>query len=267
MPMRCLLLALAVIPGCEQKEDGAAERPGAASENTAASVELRILCGSSMAEPIGALATAFRNSRSVEAVVDLGGSETLLPRVLAGERADVFVCHDPFEEKVKEGGRLHASVVVGEMRPVIMVRKGNPKGILAIGDMARAGVRLGIGRPPESTCGRMFVDMLKRRGLHERVMPQVIVQARTHVELANGLAQDALDAIVVWNFISVMYEDKLELVPDHEKYDPVRVTVLGLANAPNPKLRDAFLDLCRSKQTRELFAKYGYSAAGTPAAE
>jgi molybdate transport system substrate-binding protein len=82
-----LLAAMAVtlVTGCS-RETKSAKR----------SAELRVLCGSSMATPAQVVGELFRTNHQVEVTFDLGGSETLLPKVQAGAPADIFICHDPF---------------------------------------------------------------------------------------------------------------------------------------------------------------------------
>lgn len=220
--------------------------------------KLRVLCGSSMALPIEEIKTLFEDAeRRVE--IDLGGSETLLPRVVVDKAAaDIFVCHDPFEDKVREAGQLTDSVVVGVLRPVLLVPKGNPRRFTSIADLAEPGVRLGNGDPRYSTCGQMFVDLLKRKNLYDRVKPNITLESRSHTEIVNGLIAGHLDAAIVWNFAARLHREKTEVVPTDDDYPPVRVTILGLKQSPRPALRDAFLEVCRGEQAKAIFVKHGY---------
>ena len=251
---RCLgpFLSIALLIGCSgcgRSNDQAAARQ----------TPLRVLCGSSMAEPIQEIVRQYE-PRPGAVLVDLGGSETLLPRILAGAPADIYVCHDPFEEKIRQAGKLSASVEMGQLRPVLLVRAGNPQQVRRLEDLARPGLKLGIGDPRYSTCGEMFVDLLRKKGLYEPVMTNVVLQARTHAELGNGLVLGALDAAVVWNFVARLYEGKVELVKTEAEYPLVRVTVLGLSSSANPAARDAFLQYCRTAPARAIFGKHGYGA-------
>lgn len=212
-----------------------------------------------MAVPVQELGKEFAETRQVQLEYDLGGSETLLPKILAGAQADVFVCHDPFEEKIKAAGRWTNTVVVGYLEPVVAVRPGNPKQIRSLGDLAKPGLKIGIGDPSYSTCGELFVNALRERGLYDGVMKNVMLQARGHAEVANGLVVGPLDAVVVWNFVVKLYQGKLEVVPVGVSYPPTRVTLLGLTSSPNPALRDAFLDWCRQPMVREAFQRHGYA--------
>jgi molybdate transport system substrate-binding protein len=220
--------------------------------------KLRVLCGSSMATPVQELAKQFAADRHAQIEFDLGGSETLLPKILTGVSADLFVCHDPFEEKLKAAGRWTNTVVVGYLEPVLAVRPGNPKSIRGLNDLAKPGLKIGIGDPRYSTCGELFVNAVREHGLHDGVMTNVVLQARSHAEVANGLVVGPLDAVVVWNFVIGLYPGKLEVIPTRVTYPPTRVTVLGLTSSDNPGLRDAFLDWCRQPVVQETFRRYGY---------
>lgn len=239
-----LLLASLLLAGCRKAPETAA---------------LRVLCGSSMAAPMQELNRQFTETRGVAIECDLGGSETLLPKILAGTPADIFVCHDPFEEKLKAAGQWTNTVVVGYLEPVVAVRPGNPKQLRALADLTRPGLKLGLGDPRYSTCGELFVNALQERGLKDQVMSNVVLQARSHAEIANGLILGPLDAVVVWNFVAPLYPGKLEVLPTGVGYPPTRVTILGLANSPQPALRDAFLEWCRRPETQAAFQRHGYT--------
>jgi molybdenum ABC transporter molybdate-binding protein len=224
---------------------------------------VRVLCGTSMAQPMKEIADAFKEARGADVEFDLGGSETLLPKVLTGAAADVFVCHDPFEEKVREAGQWTDSVVVGWLEPIVVTAPGNPKEIKDWDDLCREGVRLGIGDPRYSTCGEMFVAELRRRRIEPKVMRNVVVQARNHSDLALAVIAGSLDAAVVWNFVVPQYAGKLEKAPPAGEYSEVRVTVIGLKNSPQPKLRDQLLDWCRRPESLQRFAEGGYTRGAT----
>ncbi len=226
---------------------------------------LRLLCGSSMATPGQSIARLFQQQRGAEVLVDLGGSETLLPRILTGAPGDVFICHDPFEQKVKDAGLWAGSARVGLLKPVLLVRPGNPLRLRSVSDLTNRHLKIGIGDPRYSTCGELFVNLLDRKGLRDEVMKQVVLQARTHTEIANGLIIGALDAAVVWNYVARLYGDKVQLVPTDDPYPEIYVTVVGLSKSQNPQLRDAFLEYCRSEPVKAIFAEQGYGAV-TPAA-
>lgn len=219
---------------------------------------LRILCGSSMAAPMQALARQFTQETGVPVELDLGGSETLLPKILAGAPADVYVCHDPFEEKIKAAHHWKSSLVVGHLQPVVAVRPGNPKHIRSLDDLKRPGIQLGMGDPRYSTCGEIFVQALQKRGAQEAVVKQIVLQARSPSDVANGLIAGPLDAAVLWNFSLMLYTGKLEQAAMDITFPAVRVTVVGLTGSRQPRHRDAFLEWCERPAALKTFRRHGY---------
>lgn len=225
----------------------------------AEATRLRVLCGNSMAKPMQEIAKAFEKQSGVAVEFDLGGSETLLPKVLIGDPGDAYVCHDPFEGKVREAKKCSDTVVPGWLCPIVVVAPGNPKHVADWNDLRQPGLRLGIGDPRYSTCGEMFVAELRRRGLEADVMRNVTVQARSHSELALGVTMGSLDAAAVWNFVAPEYKGKIEKTPIAAEYPEVRVTLLGLTGSSSPELRDRFLAFCRTPESLAQFAKHGYT--------
>lgn len=220
---------------------------------------VRVLCGSSMAAPMKEVAQQFTVQTGVPVEFDLGGSETLLPKILTGVPADIFVCHDPFEAKVKQAQRWANAVVVGHLEPVLAVRPGNPKRIDSIDNLMHPGLKIGIGDPWYSTCGELFTRALEQRGIRDKVMPQVVLQARSPSEAANGLIVGSLDVAVVWNFTTVLYTNRLEVVAAGIAYPDTRVTVIGLTASPHAQWRDSFLQWCARPETLQLFRQHGYA--------
>lgn len=223
---------------------------------------LRVLCGNSMSAPVEELGKLFAEQNGVKIEYDLGGSETLLPKILAGARADIFVCHDPFEDKLKAAKRWTSSAVVGYLEPALAVHPGNPKGIKSLADLGKPGLKIGIGDPRYSTCGELFVKALRDQNLYDPVMKNVALQGRSHSEIANGLIVGPLDAVVVWNFVIPMNSGKLEIVPTGIKYPVTRITIAGLTSSENPKQRDAYLEWCRQPAVQEIFGRHGYRREG-----
>lgn len=225
-----------------------------------------VLCGNSMAQPMKDIAAAFKEAKGTDVEFDLGGSETLLPKVRVGTSADVFVCHDPFEEKVREAGQWADAAVVGWLEPIVVTAPGNPKQIKDWNDLCRDGVRLGIGDPRYSTCGEVFVAESRRRKIESKMMQNVVVQARNHSDLALAVIAGSLDAAAVWNFVVPQYSGKLEKLPLAGGYPEIRVTVIGLKNSAAPRQRDQFLEWCRRPESIQRFVEGGYarSATATP---
>ena len=91
----------------------------------------------------------------------------------------------------------------GYMIPCIGVQKGNPKNITCLEDLARPGLKLGVGEPDALAVGRLTLKMLKKQGLYEDVMKNVLLTAGSATKLAMLLAMGNLDAITrIYKFIT-----------------------------------------------------------------
>jgi ABC-type molybdate transport system substrate-binding protein len=119
------VLSLALTIGCSKKE---------APQET---IELVVLCGSSFVPPTEQLCAEFKTQTGIETVHTVGGSEDLLPHIKAGIKGDIFVTHDPYLDYTSDAGALEDSVQVGFVAPVLVVQKGNPKGIKSIAPPGR----------------------------------------------------------------------------------------------------------------------------------
>jgi len=249
--LRFLLVLLALICASCSRDPAVTSRP---AQN------LKVLCGSSMAGPIKEIIADFeKQNPGVTVLLDVGGTETLFPKVIAGDKpaADIFICHDPFGEKVLASGRVEKIIPIARLEPVLVVKKGNPKNIKSLADLASPGLKIGFGDPRYSTAGQMFVDALKQSGLEEKIAPNIAMQGRTHQEIVQGLVVGPLDAVSVWGFAAALYGDQVEIVPTDVTYPPVNITVIALKNSDHPVPRDAFLTDC-AKATA-IFKKHGYA--------
>jgi molybdate transport system substrate-binding protein len=108
-----------------------------------------------------ALVKQFEEQTGSQVDLSFGGCEDLFPHVKLQSQGDLFVAHDPFIEDTKAAGSLLRSVAVGEMVPVLAVKKGNPLKIERIEDLARPGVRVVLPDPQYATADQMVVEVLK----------------------------------------------------------------------------------------------------------
>ncbi len=198
-------------------------------------------------------------------VLSFGQSEDLLPQVKLKAQGDLFITHDPFEQYVKDAGALTRSAVVGYVAPVVVVPKGNPKGVKGFADLARPGLRVVLPNPEYSTAGKMVEARLTAEGLKEAVHANVgNAFLRTHGDVANVIKLGTRDAGVVWNGIAHNWLDALEVVEEPYGYpETIRVTVMGLGYSKRPEAVEAFLDFAASRG-QAIFGEFGYVKAEGP---
>lgn len=217
-----------------------------------------VYCGTSMSKPVQEIARRFEEETGAKVEFTFGGSETLLPQIVLTRKGDIFVCHDPYADYLAEKGLLEEDRVVGYLAPVLIVPKGNPKGIKTLEDLARPGLRVALGDPRFQTCAQMVHEKLKEKGIKEAVMKNMVLEARSHQELGNAVKLGTVDAAVVWNFIAVTNSDALDAIWTGDEYPDIRVHICLLSCSKDKKLARKFLDYASSDESKALFEKYGY---------
>jgi molybdate transport system substrate-binding protein len=219
---------------------------------------LFIYCGSSMSKPIQEIGDKFKGKFGAEVEYTFGGSETLLPQIELTRKGDIFVCHDPYADLLAEKGLLEENRVVGYLAPVLIVPKGNPKGIKSLEDLARPGLRVALGDPRFQTCAQMVHEKLREKDIEDAVMRNVVLESRSHQELGNALKLGTADAAVVWNFIAALNSDVLDAIWTEDKYPEIKVHICLLSCSKKKELGRKFLEFASSEESKELFRRYGY---------
>ncbi|NIA15108.1 MAG: molybdate ABC transporter substrate-binding protein [Nitrospiraceae bacterium] len=241
---------------------------GCSQEKAAQDAEVKVLCGSSMAEPVAKLAEAFEAETGIKAVLTLGGCETLFPQLELGTPADVFVGHAPFAEMLAEKDlRQDALVILGEIGPAIVVPKGNPKSIRALKDLTRDDVRVGLPDARYSTCGEIFEKAAAAAQLLDGIHARTVYTARTHQELATALRTGSVDVVVVWNFIAAMHKDRFEIAPVAARFDSASVFACQVKKPQAPEASGRFFEFLNTELAQQTFSDMGYGVAAASAAE
>jgi molybdate transport system substrate-binding protein len=117
-----------------------------------------------------------------------------------------FACDVSFMDQVQQWFEAARKISRNDM--VLLVARGNPKGVKSIDDLARPELRVGLAHPVNSALGALTDDLLKKLGLHGKVYDPSRKHAVVHSDaghmLVNEIRTGALDLIVVYrsNFLS-----------------------------------------------------------------
>lgn len=223
---------------------------------------LVVHCGNSMRSAAEEIASIFLERCGMRVEFSYGGSEALLPQILARREGDIFITHDPFGDLIDKEGLLAELATVGHLVPVIIVPKGNPKGIENLDSILKPGLRIGVTDPRFTTAGEMAQQkVLKRTGKSLDDHPNFVLHARTHGDVAVALSTGQLDAGIVWNFVGVQFSDKVDVIPIDEQFPDTRVTVCRLNCAENVEAAKSFLEFASSEEGRKVFTDHGYFRA------
>ncbi len=235
---------------------------------------MRLGCGSSMRPAVEDLAALFNEEYGVDVQPNYGGSGTVLLQIEKSKQGDVYICHDPYAY-VCEQRKLSASWhTMAYLKPVIAVRKGNPKNkkIRGLLDLLRDDVRVGLPQREASTRGMILWTILEKHKLADKMTKHGFVEDRTHA-LTNKLKLDAVDAAVLWDAPSRATEG-VEVVPIEAKYEvdavtsatsgktydvsKVKVTVVRLTLSKEPLLTAQFAKMCLGDRGREILRHHKF---------
>jgi molybdate transport system substrate-binding protein len=222
--------------------------------------QITILCGDSFRDPMEKLARQFEEESGYKVALSLGGSEDHFPNVETKKAGDIFVAHTPFMQQTKDAGSLLGEAVpVGYVVPVLVVAKGNPKGVQGIEDLTREGLRVVLPNPEYAECGKMVFALLEKKGIKDAVLANVDgALQRKHSEIANAIIIGARDAGIMWNGKAHGYLDKIEIVPCPYEYDTKKeVAVMGLSYTKKKDIVEKFLDFIE-KNGPAVFEEFGY---------
>lgn len=141
-----------------------------------------------------------------------------------------FSCDVSFMSKVQHW--FDPSETVSENDMVLIVKKGNPREIAALEDLARPELKVGLGHPENSALGALTDALLKRAGLYDRVYAEGwqdhIVHTDAGHDLVNKLRTGAID-------LAVVYRSNAESTPENlEKYIDLVEIKAGDAVARQP---------------------------------
>ncbi len=157
-------------------------------------------------------------------------------------------------------------------RIVLMVPKGNPKGIKSVQDLARDDVRISQPGPLEDIT-RYIVEMYRKAGGEElvhRIMEEKRAEATTiftlvhHRETPLRIVKGTVDVGPVWATEVIHAQNQglpvemVEVGEDLDQRDKVNYYIAVLTNAPHIESAKKFLEFIKSADAQNIYAKYGF---------
>jgi molybdate transport system substrate-binding protein len=212
---------------------------------------------------IDELCRVFEGQSSITVETIYGGGGEVLSKMMLAKSGDIYVAPEQrfMETAIAKQAVDPATIqTVAYMVPVIAVKKGNPKGIGALADLANEGVRVAITRPETTLLGRYAPEIFRRAGLEEAVMQNVVTYASDPNNLLTMLMLGQVDAGIIWHIYGTMASDKIEVI----FIDPGQLTGIGKmqiavsAYSSDVQRARQFVDFARSAEGKAIFKRCGY---------
>ncbi|HYE20281.1 MAG TPA: molybdate ABC transporter substrate-binding protein [Tepidisphaeraceae bacterium] len=270
LALAALVAALAWLPtggtGTPDRTAGTTRSSGAGAGGTGpkGGKPLLLYCAAGIRKPVEAAARAYEREYGVRVQLQFGGSQTLLANAKLTGTADLYVPADESYMDLARGeGLLAESAPVATMRPVLAVKRGNPRGIRSLDDLARETVRLGLADPKAAAIGKVVRETLGATGRWPAIEARVTVTKPTVNDVATDVQLGTIDAAFVWDVTVRQMGVDLETVAVPELAD--RVTTVGvgvLRSTSDPTAALHFLRyLSSADKGRPHFADAGFAAA------
>jgi molybdate transport system substrate-binding protein len=154
------------------------------------------------------------------------------------------------------------STTVAETDMVIVVQKGNPKGIKTLADLTAEGLAVGVANPKQSALGALTQRMLEASNLYEKVEKNVKVKTPTADLLVNQIRTGSLDAVIVYRANTPYVRDDLDILSiDHPAAKAVQPYAVS-KDSPHRYLMERLLDSIQSEESRQIFEEIGFRLQG-----
>ena len=199
--------------------------------------EVLVLCAASMRGPMDEVVRRYNAVSTDRVVCTYGGSGELCAQLQNSGRGDLYVCHDPFMPWASRQGLVAQWQTVAFADLVLVVPKGNPKDLRTLEDLARPGLRLGVGDRKSSTSGYIIQQMFNKLPCRERLWKNATLETKGHQPRCTDVELGNLDASLVWNGVAFLYRDRLDMFPvPRDNVDAVTSATYGVTDLRNIKI-------------------------------
>ena len=223
---------------------------------------LFLYAGAGLKPALDELTQAFRAKTGTRIECDYGGSGMLISRLRLSKRGDLFMPGERwYVDQAAQDGLVASQKNVCYFVPVILVPKGNPKNIKTLADLARPGLRLGLGNPKACQVGRASEQIFAKNGIaKDAIEKNVVFQSVTVSELGLQVTMGQLDATIIWDATAAFYADKADaiaILPADNEVSSVAVAVLKCSE--QQALAQEFGDFLASPDGQAIFRKQHFT--------
>ncbi len=200
--------------------------------------ELFMYCAAGMRVPVEKIAAEYQREYGVPVQIQWGGSNSLLSQIQVAKTGDIYLAaDDSYTQLAQERGLLDETISIATMRPVIAVKKGNPKKIQSIDDLLRDDVTCAMGNPDQAAIGKTTRKLLQQSKHWDQIEKQVTstgVFKPTVPDVATDVKLGSVDAGIIWDTTVALHSDLEAIrVPELDAGE-VDVTVGILTSSTQP---------------------------------
>ncbi len=218
--------------------------------------------GAGIRPALDELGALYRQKTGVKIEYNYKGSGCLLADVCASQKGDVYMPGETYYMQQAVDRKFVASYrVVTNLTTVLIVQAGNPKHIKELKDLAKPGMRVGIGEPEVVAVGRAAREVLTKAGVWKQMEKRIAMTGQNVTEVSNAVKLGHLDAAIVWDATAALYTTREVLtIQIPAKYRVVSAVPVGAMKfSRNPKEAEQYVAFLASDEAAKVFAKHGFS--------
>ena len=164
--------------------------------------EISVFAGSASKPALDEAADVFGKQTGVKVYLTYGGSGTVLSQMELSKTGDLYIPGSPDYLVKAESKKITdptTTKIVAYLIPAINVQSGNPKNIQSLSDLAKPGIKVGIGNPTTVCVGLYAIEILDKNQLLADVYKNIITQASSCDNTATLISLKSVDAVMGWS--------------------------------------------------------------------
>jgi molybdate transport system substrate-binding protein len=219
--------------------------------------EINLFAGAMLRPAIEQTITLFEQREGVRVNRVYNGCGILVAQMQTGKHPDAyFACDTSFMNQVSD--LFLDSATVSGNQLVILVPKGNPNGIKALRDLAKPGLRLGVGHEKQCALGVLTRNTLMTNGTYFEVRKNVAVESPTGDFLVNQLKTKSLDAVIAYISNAAGSANELDAIavdlPCATAAQPVALS----RDSKYPQITSRLIATLKSAESKQRFEANGF---------
>jgi molybdate transport system substrate-binding protein len=267
------IILLVSLIGCSKQmisrnRSPSATQPNATSGNPSniplSKKEIMVFAGSASKPALDEAAIAFEKQTGVKVYLTYGGSGTVLSQMELSKTGDIYIPGSPDYMMKAENKKIidpTSTKIVAYLIPAINVQAGNPQNILSLSDLAKPGIKVGIGNPTTVCVGLYAIEILDSNNQLPDVYKNIVTQASSCDNTATLISLKSVDAVMGWSVFHDWDPQNIDTVYLEAKQIPRLAYIpASISNFAREKEEaTAFLNFLTSPTGQEIFQKWGYN--------
>lgn len=223
---------------------------------------LTLYSGSMLRPAIEKTLAEFQQREGVRITTVYNGCGILVGQMKTGERPDMyFSCDRQFMDQVRD--LFDQPTVVSSNQLVIAVPKGNKHGLKTLKDLAKPGLKVGVGHEQQCALGAITKETFLKTGTYAAVQKNIVVQSPSGDLLIVQLRGGSLDVVLAYQSNVTPYANEIDGIPviGIPCAKPEQPLAIG-KNSPYPQLAQRLEAALQTAESKRRFEAMGFGWEG-----